>query len=288
LETQGGTDTAGKRNMAILKETAQLVKDKLAGDYDTLTVERVGVGLFFTGVKLSGGACGLSYTPVKDIPQAVCCPSSAARIFDPFKINGMPAGDVLAALGSSEPIKTAIAIATLNAFSATCWERGLTDDYRIQMNTDALNAVRMPAESSVAVVGAFVPILRKLKGRPGKWWVIEQDPKTLKGDEMAHFIPADQSEAIIGDADVLIVTGVTLVNHTLEAVLTAARPDAEIAVIGPTASLLPQPLFERGVRVVGGVWVKKPDELLDVLAAGGSGYHFFDRLAPRIVIEKPS
>jgi uncharacterized protein (DUF4213/DUF364 family) len=155
------------------------------------------------------------------------------------------------------------------------------------MNTDALNVVRMPAESSVAVVGAFVPILRKLKGQPGKWWVIEQDPKTLKEDEMAHFIPADQSEVIIGDADVLIVTGVTLVNHTLEAVLTAARPDAEIAVIGPTASLLPQPLFERGVRVVGGVWVKKPDALLDVLAAGGSGYHFFDRLAPRIVIEKP-
>ena len=45
-------------------------------------------------------------------------------------------------------------------------------------------------------------------------------------------------------------------------------------------------LFARGVRVVGGVWVKKPDELLDVLAAGGSGYHFFGNLAPRIVIEK--
>jgi uncharacterized protein (DUF4213/DUF364 family) len=65
-----------------------------------------------------------------------------------------------------------------------------------------------------------------------------------------------------------------------------ARWDAEIAVIGPTASMLPDVLFACGVRVVGGVWVKKPDELLDVLAAGGSGYHFFDNLAPRIVIER--
>ena len=87
-------------------------------------------------------------------------------------------------------------------------------------------------------------------------------------------------------ADVLIVTGVTMVNHTLEEILKVARQDAEIAVIGPTASMLPDALFARGVRVVGGVWVKKPDELLDVLAAGGSGYHFFDNLAPRIVIEK--
>jgi len=273
--------------MAILQETAQLVKQKLGIDFEKLTVERIAVGLFFTGAKLSNGAGGVSYTPVKDIPQAVCCPSSAGRIFDPVKINGMKAAAVLAALPSDEPIKAAIAIATLNALSAICWERGLNDNYHIQMNTDAVDVVRMPAESSVAVIGAFVPILRKLKTRGGRWWVIEQDPQTLKSDEMDHFIPADRSDETIAAADVLIITGVTLVNHTLEPILKAARPDAEIAVVGPTASMLPDALFERGARVVGGVWVKKPDELLDVLAAGGSGYHFFDKLAPRIVIEKP-
>jgi uncharacterized protein (DUF4213/DUF364 family) len=273
--------------MTILNETARLVKDKLASEYEAITVERVMIGVFFSGVKLSNGFAGLSYTPVKDVPQAVCCPSSAGRIFDPFKINGMPAAEVLTALTSNEPIKAAVAIATLNALSAVCWERGLTDDYRLQMDSDAVDAVRMPADRSVAVIGAFVPVLSKLKARGGRWWVIEQDPKTLKGDEINHFIPADQAEEIISAADVLIVTGVTLINHTLENILEAARPDAEIAVIGPTASLLPDALFKRGVRVVGGVWVKRPDELLDVLAAGGSGYHFFDQLAPRIVIEKP-
>jgi uncharacterized protein (DUF4213/DUF364 family) len=274
--------------MAILQETAQLARQKLGSDFEKLTVERIVVGLFFTGAKLSNGTGGVSYTPVKDIPQAVCCPSSAGKIFDPAKINGMKAVDVLAALSSDEPIKTAIAIATLNALSAICWERGLTDNYRIQMNTDAVDVVRMPAQSSVAVIGAFVPVLRKLKARGGRWWVIEQDPQTLKSDEMDHFIPAERSDETIAAADVLIITGVTLVNNTLEPILKAARPDAEIAVVGPTASMLPEALFERGARVVGGVWVKKPDELLNVLAAGGSGYHFFDKLAPRIVIEKPS
>jgi len=50
--------------------------------------------------------------------------------------------------------------------------------------------------------------------------------------------------------------------------------------------MLPDALFARRARVVGGVGVKKSDELLDVLAAGGSGYHFFDNLAPHLVIEK--
>ena len=274
--------------MDILQSTAQLVKQKLGAEFEQLTVDRVAVGLFFTGVKLSNGAGGVSYTPVKDIPQAVCCPSSSARIFDPVKINSMPAAEVLTALSSREPIKIAIAIATLNALSSICWERGLTDNYRIQESIDAVDVVRMPAEKSVAVIGAFVPILRKLKARGGRWWVIEQDPQTLKDDEMDHFIAADQSTETVSAADVLIVTGVTLVNHTLDPILKAARPDAEIAVIGPTASMLPDALFARGVRVVGGVWVKEPDQLLDVLAAGGSGYHFFDKLAPRMVIEKPS
>jgi len=272
--------------MSILNETARQVKNRLALEYETVTIKRLVIGVFFTGVKLSNGAGGVSYTPVKDIPQAVCCPSSAGRIFDPFKINGMKAADVLAGLTSKEPIKVSVAIATLNALSAYCWDQGLADNYRIQVDADALNAVRMPDKSSIAVIGAFVPILRKLKSRGGKWWVIEQDPKTLKSDELNHFIFADQSEKTIAAADVLIVTGVTLVNHTLEEILKVTRQDAEIAVVGPTASMLPDVLFARGVRVVGGVWVKKPDELLDVLAAGGSGYHFFDNLAPRIVIEK--
>jgi uncharacterized protein (DUF4213/DUF364 family) len=162
----------------------------------------------------------------------------------------------------------------------------MPDDYTIQLNKDAQEAVRMPPESSVAVIGAFVPILRTMKQRGGTWWVIEQDPKVLKKDEMAYFVPGEKSKEIISKADVLIITGVTLLNHTFEGIINNARSDAEIAVIGPTASFLPEALFQLGVRVVGGVWVKKPDELLDVLAAGGSGYHFFDDIAPRMVIEK--
>ena len=108
----------------------------------------------------------------------------------------------------------------------------------------------------------------KLPNRLRMFWVLKFDTTTVE-------------RVVIG----VFFTGVTLLNHTLEDILTVAKQDADIAVIGPTASRLPDAMFARGVRVVGGVLVKKPDELLDVLAAGGSGYHFFGSLAPRIVIE---
>jgi uncharacterized protein len=274
--------------MKILEETALLVKEKLGSDFNAISLDKLTIGLFFTGVKLSNGIGGICYTPIKEIPKAVCCPSSAGSTFNPEKINGMPVDEVLTGLFSPEPIKTAVSIATLNALSNTLWEQGLTGNYTITRNMDAQEAVQMPVEKSVAVVGAFVPTLQALKRRGGTWWVIEQEPKALKLDEMPHYIPAESSEGVIGIADVLIITGVTLINHTLERILSAAKPDAEIAVMGPTASLLPEPLFERGVRIVGGVSVTKPDTLLQVLAAGGSGYHFFDKYADRIVLIKGS
>ena len=110
--------------MAILDETAQLAKQKLGDIFHDLTIERSVVGLFFTGVKLSNGAGGVCFTPIKEIPEAVCCPSSAGRIFDPGKISGMKAVNALSALSSPEPMKVAVAIATLNALSSTCWSQG--------------------------------------------------------------------------------------------------------------------------------------------------------------------
>ena len=272
--------------MKILEETAALVKEKIGKSFETLTVEKAVVGLFFTGVKLSNGFGGICYTPVKDIPKAVCCPSSAGRIFSPEKLNGMPVKEVFCGLSSNEPIQTAVAISALNALSATCWEQGVNGGYTITRKIDAQDAVNMPADKSVAVVGAFVPTLQALKNRGGTWWVIEKEPDTLLDEEMPHYIPAEDSSEIIQKADVLIVTGVTLINHTLDGILAAANPHAEIAVMGPTASSLPEPLLKRGVDIVGGVVVTRPDKLLEILSTGGSGYHFLDRYADRIVIEK--
>jgi hypothetical protein len=59
-------------------------------------------------------------------------------------------------------------------------------------------------------------------------------------------------------------------NNTLDEVLACCNPAAHIALIGPTASCLPDPLFERGVDVVGGTTVVDLDHLLPRLEAGES------------------
>jgi len=271
--------------MSVLVQTAQLLKARLSSCLAHERIEELVIGLFFTGVKLSSGAGGLCYTPVKEIPGAVCCPSSAGRVFDPRRIRGMRVVDVLEGLTSGEVVKRTVAIAVLNALSSLCWhEIGSAHD--METGRDAIEVISILKDDSVPVVGAIVPVLKRLKARGGKWWVIEQDARVLKGHEMNHFVPWTGSAEVLKQADVVICTGVTLINDTLEAILSHAKQSAEVAVMGPTASMLPDALFERGVTLTGGVWVRDADKVLKIIAAGGSGYHFLDSYAERIVLKK--
>lgn len=136
----------------------------------------------------------------------------------------------------------------------------------------------------VAIVGAFVPFLRELKKRGQPYLVLEQDPATLKPDEMPNYRHASQAPVVLPQADVILITGTTLLNDTLDDLLAAANPAACKVVVGPTVGLVPDAYLRRGCHVLGSIQVTRPDEFLDVLAEGGSGYHFFGRSAAKVVL----
>lgn len=265
----------------ILERTVNLVKELLKSELDTITVERSVLGLFFTGVKLSTGHGGLCFTPVKEMPEAVCCPSSARAMPLSGRLSGRPVSDYLEYIFSDNPLKNALGIAALNALSAILFERG---DYDMQV-ADTFDEIEPADYSKAAVVGALVPIIKKLIAADSDFSILELDPKTLKEREMKYFMPADRADTVVPYSDLLVITGVTILNDTLPGLLEMAKPGAEIVVTGPTAGMLPDVLFDMGVTVAGGILVTDADGLLDIIAEGGSGYHFFGRYAERTVIK---
>jgi uncharacterized protein (DUF4213/DUF364 family) len=136
----------------------------------------------------------------------------------------------------------------------------------------------------VVVVGAFIPFLRELKRRGNRYLVLEQDPATLKADELPFFRPASEAPRVVPQADVILITGTTLLNDTLDGLLAAARPEACKVVVGPTVGLVPDAFLRRGCDVLGSIQVTDADGFLDVLSEGGSGYHFFGRSAEKVVL----
>ena len=242
-------------------------------------VERVVVGLFFTGVKLANGHAGVCYTPVKSIPEAVCCPSSAMAMRLPGKMRGRDALE-LAADGEGHPAEGP-GDRHPQRTEQHLFRAGDAGGWDLRLGVDPVDALALEEGARVVVVAHSGAYLRRLKARGRPFHVLEQDPAALKADELPFFVPCQRAGDIVPQADVLVVTGSTL-NESIEGLLEMARKGAEIVVVGPTSSLLPGALFRRGVRVVAGIRMTQPDTLLDLLAEGGSGTHMFGRTAEKI------
>ena len=275
-------------NNEILQESICLVRERLGSKLDTITIERAAFGLFFSGVKLSTGQGGLCFTPIKEIPAAVCCPSSAAAMPLSGRLRGRSAEKYLEDVFCDNILRKTLGIATLNALSSLLWELDPPTEYAIEMGKDAFDELDVTQYEKTVVIGALVPMLKKLIAAGKDFHVLEQDSRTLKERELPYYAPAEAAPDYVPDADLLVITGVTILNDTLPGILAMAKPGAEILVTGPTASMLPELLFNKGVTMTGGIIVTKADEVLNILSEGGSGYHFFGKSAERTVIRKRS
>ena len=269
----------------ILRETKEYLIEFFGDEINSIFVEKAVFVLFFSGVKLSTGHGGLCFTPIKDIPKAVCCPSSAKAMPLSGKLKGRSIIKYLNDIEHDNILRRTLAIACLNALSTLYWDRKEVN-YNIRLDVDAFDDIIIPKKGKTVVIGALVPILKRLIKENADFKVLEMDSRTLKGKELEYFEPAELADKFLPDADLVVITGTTLINNTLPDLLEYTKKDAQIIVTGPTVSMIPEAFFKRGVTVLGGIIVTKPDELLDLISEGGSGYHFFGKSAERFVIEK--
>jgi uncharacterized protein (DUF4213/DUF364 family) len=103
-----------------------------------------------------------------------------------------------------------------------------------------------------AIVGHF-PFVEQVRRAAAECWVLELHPRP--GD-----LPADRAAAVLPQADVIALSGTSLINHTFDDLVRLCRPDAFVVLLGASAPLTPV-LFERGVDALSGT------RLVDIPAA---------------------
>jgi hypothetical protein len=130
-----------------------------------------------------------------------------------------------------------------------------------QVILDQIRSARSPDRSRVVVVGHF-PFIPRVREAASQLWVLEKHPG--QGD-----LPAEAASEVIPQADVVAITGTSLINHTFEELMGLCRPDAFVLVLGPTAPLSPV-LFSYGVDVISGTLVTEPETVLRYVSQGAS------------------
>jgi len=124
---------------------------------------------------------------------------------------------------------------------------------------------------NVAIVGHF-PFVPRVRAVAGACWVLELEPQA--GD-----LPAARAPEVLPAADVVAITGQTLVNGTFEGLTALCRPEAYVVVLGPTTPLS-RVLFDYGVDAVSGTDVV---DVAAVLLAAGQGANFKQMPGRRLI-----
>lgn len=161
----------------------------------------------------------------------------------------------LAALALSESLaETSVGFATINALL------DVDADACVEVNAADIIAER-GAGRKVAVVGHF-PFIPRLRAIAGTLWVLELRPR--EGD-----LPASMAAEILPQAEVVALTGTSLLNHTFEDLIALCRRDAFVVMLGGTTPLSPV-LFEAGVDAIAGTLLTDPTAALLAVSQGAT------------------
>jgi uncharacterized protein len=238
-----------------------LVTRLLAGLASSGPVSDVRIGTHWTAVVVEttrGPRAGLAATQMAhDLEHA------RPTVREAGKLIGRDARMLADLALSDSPTERSIGFASLNALIE------VDETLCVERNAEEIILERGRGRR-IAVVGhfPFVPSIRAA----AECWVLELAPGP--GD-----LPAERAPEIIPQADVVAITGMTLVNGTFEGLAMLARPEAYVLLLGATTPLSPL-LFEYGVDALSGTM------LLDIpaaLAAVSQGANFRQIPGKRLV-----
>ena len=148
--------------------------------------------------------------------------------------------------GSDDPVREMIALGAMNAI---CQHVMRETDFEVESAPDPLGLLSVAAEDRIGMVGLFVGLTKAIKKAGAELVVIEKKEKLI--DKFPD-LPITTDPSQLGTCNKVLCTGTTLLNNSLDEILSHCSPEAFISIIGPTAGYFPDPLFARGVDVVGG------------------------------------
>lgn len=158
------------------------------------------------------------------------------------------------------PEEEMVCMGLINALSDTIMKHRTPDPRNFQM--DSLDSLNLQASDHVGMVGFFPPVVKRIEEKKIPLTIIEKKKELLQASP--HWqVTLDPQELM--ECNKIIITATTVLNNSLDHILSFCK-NAELRIlIGPTAGFLPEPLLARNIDVIGGSMVKNPYQLIERL-----------------------
>jgi uncharacterized protein (DUF4213/DUF364 family) len=237
----------------------QRLIDVVKKDASLRKLAKVMIGIGYTAVLLDDGSCGVSFTFRNELGP------ECGLIDEAGELTGRNCGEIIDWAMDMNLAKCAVGLACINAVLQQYLEGFSTGN--------ALDEIDFRPGDTVGMIGYFKPVIDKVEGKAKDIFIFERNI-TDKG-----MLPDWAEDIYLPKCDVVIITGTTLLNKTLDGILEKCKKAREIVVMGPTASLCPQVLRDYGVTLLAGVKVVDAERVMKVAGEGGGGLALKDSVA---------
>ena len=181
-------------------------------------VADVRIGLGYTAVLLKDGNAGVAYTFKEGLSEG-CSVFHGKR-----PLSGRSSHDLVDYLGSSSLVEASVGLATVNALV----------NREPENEGDILKVLDLRVEDRIGMVGFFGPLISPLKKMAKELLIFEKSTTRAQG-----LLPAEQAQDELSNCDVALITSTSLINGTIDSLLTAAAQCREVALLGASTALLP-------------------------------------------------
>lgn len=197
---------------------------------------------------LTYAAACVHMTMIKSVRLGACMTLSDERVFNfnqiqPVsklgEIENIDLKNILNWTESSQGIERSFGFAALNGAIE------LKDRYFLGNALDI--GLKLGTNKNIAMIGHFSHV-DNFRQYAKNFWILEKRPHA--GD-----LPAEEYVNVLPESDVVVATGVTFLNDTLEGLLKFKKPGSIFIVVGPSVPLS-SVLFDHGVDIIGGAYVE--------------------------------
>ena len=230
-------------------EIAKRLHDIVSHKGEKRIVEEVRFGLSYAGVRLDDNSMGLAALLLHELPPDCSVFPEAG------KLAGAKAASLLANLiEKRNPLEKALGLATANAVLHP------TD---IKDERDSLSIMKLTPEDRVAMVGLFTPMVPKVEATGAKLSVIERNPARMA------ILDKKETDRILEECTVAIITATTFLNDTLEEVLNSLGNPRHVAILGPSTPLCAEIFQATPVTHLGGAAIRDTNKVMQIISEGG-------------------
>ena len=237
----------------------------------------------FWAIELDEGSLGLSFVLLGDTLAALRGRTLHESLADPLA--GTPALELARRYAGAAGAERALGFAAVNALTRHLFARA---GYEPPAAKGSLGELDLRPGDHLGMIGLFPPLVQQVLKAGARLTVVELRAE-LVGPRDGWHVTLDAGE--LARCNKVLSTSTVLLNDTLDAMLERCRHAERVALVGPGAGCLPDPLFARGVTLLGGNWIVDAAGFKAALAAGKAwggfakktalgrdGYPGFDRL----------